>query len=354
MTDAPARSHSTGSHAARRIMLLLIAFIAIVIALWYTGAFKPRPKIALVTASQGPYWDMIVRGAQDSAERYKLDLTVIRAHGDEEEQTAAIRGLLGQGYNGIAISPNNPMTQGAILSEVAGQTNLVTFDSDSEVAGKICHIGTNNYDAGRECGKLIAQAIPDGGDVLLCIGSLDKDNGKRRRQGVIDELLDRTFEPARPMDAVDATLKGPKYTIVATIVDGIDPTKAAALAADALKQHPNVKCCAGLFAYNTPALLKALADSGKTGKVQIVGFDTYDQTLDGIESGTVFASVAQDPYNIGREAVRVLGDAANGDRMALPMFSNYFLATDDVTKANVATVRQDLAKKMKPATQPAT
>ena len=35
----------------------------------------------------------------------------------------------------------------------------------------------------------------EGGEVVIAIGSLDKANGQRRRQGVIDELLERSFEP---------------------------------------------------------------------------------------------------------------------------------------------------------------
>jgi ribose transport system substrate-binding protein len=229
----------------------------------------------------------------------------------------------------------------------------VTYDSDSPVAGKICFIGTNNYDAGRMCGEYIHQAIPDGGEVLLCIGSLDMENGQRRRQGVVDELLERSFEPARPMDPNDAALQGKKYTIVATIVDGIDPANATTLAVEALKKYPNLKCAAGLFAYNTPSLLKALEETKMTGKVQLVGFDTNDPTLDGLEAGTVYATIMQDPYNIGREAIRVLGDAATGDKFALPMYQQCYLACEPVTKTNAAAIRQDLAKKRQPSTQPA-
>src|SRR5436189_5241842 len=118
-----------------------------------------------------------------------------------------------------------------MLAEIASKTNLITFDSDTPVAGRLCFIGSDNYDAGRMCGQQIRQALPDGGDVIIAVGSLEKENGQRRRQGVIDELLDRPFDPSHPMDAVDAPLKGSKYSVVATLVDGIDPQRASAMAA---------------------------------------------------------------------------------------------------------------------------
>jgi ribose transport system substrate-binding protein len=295
-----------------------------------------------------------VQGARDAANRYHLKLAVIRPHADEPSQTQAIQDLLGKGFDGVAISPNDPPRQAAVLSQIAAEAPLVTYDSDSNIAGKICFIGTDNYDAGWNAGEFVRKAIGDGGgEVIVAIGSLDKENGQRRRQGLVDQLSDRTFEKNRPMDPIDTPpAKAAKYQIVATLVDGIDPAKATSMAADALKAHPNVKCIACLFAYNTPSALKALADANMLGKVQVVGFDTNEETLAGIENGTVAVTMMQSPYNIGFESVRVLGDLARGEKQSVPMFATFFLTCDPVTKANVAEVRQDLAKKRKPSTQP--
>jgi ribose transport system substrate-binding protein len=337
--------------SARRILIyLLVAFILITYLLWQAGALRPQPKVALVTASSGPYWDQVVAGAHDAANRYHLKLAVLRPHADEPSQSQAIESLLGKHFDGVAISPNDAPRQAAVLSKVAAEMPLVTYDSDCPVAGKLLFIGIDNYDAGRAVGTYIKQAVPDGGEVLIAIGSLDKENGQRRRQGVIDELLDRTVEKARPMDAVEEPLKGPKYTVAATLVDGIEPIKATAMMAEGLRAHPNVKAVACLFAYNTPSALKALKDAGKDGKVQVVGFDTNEETLTGIENGTVYATMMQSPYSIGFEAVRVLGDVARGERESLPMFSTFYLNCDGVTKSNVADVRNDLSKKQHGAT----
>src|SRR5687767_6539137 len=340
----------------RWLLVVVVAIAAILATLWFTGQLKPAPKLAIVTAGQGPYWDMIVRGAEDAARRERVQLTVVRPASDEPTQSAAIKSLLDEHYDGIAVSPNDAFHQAPLLLEVATATNLVTFDSDCPVAKRLCFIGTDNYDAGRVAGQHLREALPEGGEVLLAIGSLDKVNGQRRRQGVIDELLERSFEPTRPMDAVDAELKGPRYTIVATLVDNIDPDRAHALATEALKKHPNVKGAIGLFASNTPALLQALAEADKLGKVKVVGFDTNAETLAGIEAGHVYATLMQDPYYMGFETVRLLADATTSGGKSLPLYQETKLACDPVTKANVAQARADLARKRgeaAPATQPA-
>jgi ribose transport system substrate-binding protein len=338
------------SSLARRLIILLFLGICVVLVLNSAGWLTPRPRVAMVTASSGPYWDLIIKGAQSAAERHKVKLTVLQPKGgSEDEQTNLIKSLVGKHYDGVAISPNNPPRQAAVLGEIAAEADLLTFDSDSNVSRRVCFIGTDNYGAGRLAGHEIRVAIPEGGQVVLCIGSLDKENGQRRRQGVIDELFDRSQEPFRPMDAPfdkPITDAGSKYTVVTTLVDHLDPAKAQELAKDALAKNPDVKCFAGLFAYNTPAILKALADAGKTGQVKVVGFDTYPETLDGVAAGQVAATIVQDPYTIGFESVHVLAAAARGDRQALPLFSQFYIACDPVNAANLAQTRDDLARKM--------
>ena len=53
----------------------------------------------------------------------------------------------------------------------------------------------------------------------------------------------------------------------------------------------------------------------------------------------------QDPIKSATRAMRVLADAARGDKQNLPMFQSFYLACEPVTKSNLDIVRQDLAKK---------
>src|SRR6188768_937559 len=91
--------------AARPTTWVVLVGLAILVVggiLWYQGAFSPRPRVALVTASAGPYWDLIVKGAQDAAERYGVRLEIVRPPSDEPSQSKAIQSLVGQGYDGVA------------------------------------------------------------------------------------------------------------------------------------------------------------------------------------------------------------------------------------------------------------
>jgi ribose transport system substrate-binding protein len=344
--------------AARSMMWVVLVGVAILAVggiLWYEGAFNPRPRVALVTASAGPYWDLIVKGAQDAAERYGVRLEVVRPPSDEPSQSKAIQSLVGQGYDGVAVSPNDAVRQARLLAEVGAKSNLVTFDADAPISRRLCFVGTDNYDAGRMCGQLVREAMPNGGTVVLALGSLEKENGQRRRQGVIDELLERSFERDRPMDPADsAPLKGPKFTVVSTLIDNYNPQRATELAAVAVKDHPDLGCFVGLFAANTPAILKALEQTGKLGQIKVVGFDAYNETFEGIEKGYVYASIVQDAYNIGYQAVRILAEAAGDDPNAVPLYPTLYMRPDPVVKENLAEMRQAMASRTKPERRPVT
>jgi ribose transport system substrate-binding protein len=285
---------------------------------------------------------MIVAGAREAEKQYDVNLVIIRAKGDA--QADAVRNLVGQKYDGVAVSPYNPPSEAPILSDLAGQTTLVTFDSDSPLSNRLCFVGTDNYAAGRLCGQQARAALGDaGGEVLIQVGNLDKDNAQRRREGVIDELLDRPFEANHPMDPTDQPLKSEKITVDATSVDTDTPDiDIVGDVVNAVKAHPNVKCIIGLNEYSAPNIIKALEQSGKSGKVIVIGFDANPDTLSGIENGTISCSILQDQFGCGFHVVRILAETARGNRSGLPMFQRRTLPVEIINKDNVAAMRTQL------------
>jgi ribose transport system substrate-binding protein len=205
-------------------------------------------------------------------------------------------------------------------NEACAQTKVITHDSDAPDSKRLCFVGMDNYKAGRAAGKLAREALPEGGSVMIFVGRLEQLNAQQRRQGVIDELLDRPLQSLASMkyDPAGNELKGAKYTIISTRTDNFDYAKAKSNAEDAMAAHPDLGCMVGLFAYNTPACLEAVKSAGKTGKIKLASFDEADATLQGITDGYVHGTVSQQPYKYGYEAVRILAGLARGDKSVLP------------------------------------
>ncbi len=301
-------------------------------------------RIAFVSNGVDPFWNVCAAGARAKAAELGVDLDVVFPNGTAEDQNQKLEDLLIRGVSGIAVSPVNSTGQVGFLDRIAADVPLITQDTDAPDSQRLCFIGVDNYAAGRTVGSLVKEACPDGGSVVIFIGRLEQNNARDRRQGVIDELLDRDSDPSR-FDEVGKVPKGGKYEVLDTRVDNFDVAQAMAGAQDALVAYPDLACMVGLFAYNPPTCLEALRSAGRLGEVQVIGFDEQDGTLDGIESGHVYATVSQNPYQYGSESVRVLNAICDGDKSVIPEGGIIGVKAAIVRKENVAEFRAELNKR---------
>ena len=66
---------------------------------------------------------------------------------------------------------------------------VITVDSDAPNSDRLYYIGTDNIAAGVQAGELLAEAVPEGGKVMIFVGDLTQANANERAQGVINALL---------------------------------------------------------------------------------------------------------------------------------------------------------------------
>ncbi len=328
----------------------------LVLALAWTGCGKEdgsggapggaaKVKVAYVTNGIDPFWDVAAAGARAGAKEYNADVEVLMPK-DPEDQKRMVENLLAKGIQGIAISPISAANQIGLLNEAAGRTNVITHDSDAPASKRLCFVGMDNYKAGRAAGKLVKEAIPGGGKIMIFVGRLEQLNAQQRRQGVIDEVLGRPMQSLDSLkyDANDGEIKSGNYSIVGTRTDGFDYPKAKANAEDAMASIPDLACMVGLFAYNAPLCLEAIKGAKKVGKIKVVSFDEQDATLQGIKDGAVHGTVSQQPFLYGKHSVRILAALARKDKSVLP--DRGFLEVDSsvVKKENVDTFWEELKK----------
>jgi ribose transport system substrate-binding protein len=111
--------------------------------------------------------------------------------------------------------------------------------------------------------------------------------------------------------------------------------RAKSNAADALVNNPDIAGMVGLWAYNGPAILGAVKDADKIGKVKIVCFDEDDETLGGIKDGSIFATVVQQPYEFGYRSIEMMAKILEGDRSTVPASKQIFIPTVAIKKDGV-------------------
>lgn len=110
-----------------------------------------------------------------------------------------------------------------------------------------------------------------------------------------------------------------------------DRTKGLDVMTNLIQSHPGVT---GVFAENDEMALGAVKALGsKAGKsVSVVGFDGTPDGLKAVEAGTLYASVAQQPAELGKIAVQNAVKTAKDEKVA----STVKVPVKVVTRENVA------------------
>jgi ribose transport system substrate-binding protein len=277
-----------------------------------------RLAVAFISNNPHEFWTIARNGTREAAEKFDVDVEFhMPANGTAAEQHQIIEDLVAKGVRGIAISPNDPAHQSRVLNRIIpDNVGFITQDSDLPPTSKRrCYIGTDNVKAGRAVGDLVKEAVPEGGEMVIYVGMLDVQNAQERQRGVIASLADipDTEEGNKKAVALCRKIEYPlrvgprgKYVILDTMTDEASQPKCKANVEDTLTAHPDVRCLVGLWAYNPPAMLQAVQERGLQGKIKLIGFDEDEETLQGIKDGVIYATVVQDPYKFGYEAVRIL------------------------------------------------
>jgi ribose transport system substrate-binding protein len=306
-----------------------------------TAAGDDRITVAFVTNNPSEFWEIARKGTEKAAR--ELGVTAefrTPPQGTGAEQRQIIEDLLVQGVKGIAISPIDPANQVEFLNEVSEKVSLITQDSDlPEGSKRLCFLGTDNYEAGKAAGRLVKEALPEGGRVAIFVGSMDAQNAIDRRRGVLDELAGKE------------NAEGPElgnYTLIDTFTDDTKQEVCKRKAEDTLVTHAKENleslCLVGLWAYNPPAMLAAVKDQGLAGKVKIVGFDENDETLQGIQDGHIVGTIVQQPFEFGYQAVKMLSLLARGEKSAVPESGTLFIDYKVIKSDNVDPFRDELRR----------
>ncbi|MCX5674307.1 MAG: sugar-binding protein [Planctomycetota bacterium] len=286
-----------------------------------------KVALAFVTNNTSDFWTIARAGCNKAvSELGNVTLEFRLPDGTAADQKRIMDDLLTKGIAGIAISPVDPANQTLTFNEVAKRTLLITQDSDAPQSDRACYIGTDNFAAGRQAGEILKNALPDGGKIVVFVGTLDAQNAKDRFNGIKEVLKDTRIE------------------ILDCRTDDTDRVRAKANVLDTIVKYPDVACLVGLWSYNGPAILNAVKESGKAGKIKIVCFDEEDETLQGVKDGAIFATVVQQPYEFGYQAMKLMAKYAAGDKSVIPASKQIFVETKAIAKDNVDAFWANLKK----------
>lgn len=306
-----------------------------------TTAKQPKTKktVAFVTNTTSDFWKIVRKGCEQAdAELSDVDVVFkVPFGGTTVEQEKLVHEALTQnGADAIAISPSDPVKQKKFLNETAQKVLLITQDSDAPDTNRALYIGADNRAAGRQAGEQIKKALPQGGKIMAFVGKKEAENAQDRYAGLKEAL------------------QGSNVEVIDLIADDSDRSRARDNVVDTLNKYPNIAGMVGLWSYNGPVIVRAVTEAKKNGQIKIVCFDEEPEVLDAVKDGTVAATIVQQPFEYGYQAVQVMAKILRGDKSVIPESKKILLPTLIVTKSNVDEFRAKLAQLRgeKPAASP--
>ncbi|MFI9241932.1 substrate-binding domain-containing protein [Streptomyces sp. NPDC053086] len=279
-----------------------------------SSSTNPRMGLSLSTLNN-PFFVQIRAGAQAEAKRLGVDLTVTDAQNDASQQANQLQNFTSSNLGAIIVNPVDSDAAGnSVKAADQAEIPVVAVDRGVNKASVDTLVASDNVAGGELAAKTVAEKLGGSGRIVILQGQAGTSAARERAAGF-----------ARGLKAY------PGIRVLAQQPADFDRTKGLDVMSNLLQAHPDVQ---GVIAANDEMALGAIKALGsRAGKsVQVVGFDGTPDGLTAVKDGTLYASVAQQPTQLGRIAVDNALKAVRGEKVA----PTVKVPVKVVTKDNVA------------------
>ncbi|WTP57712.1 substrate-binding domain-containing protein [Streptomyces phaeochromogenes] len=278
------------------LAVVLVAAIVGGLSLFNNGSSSSNPKVGLsLSTLNNPFFVQIKEGAQAEAKKLGADLTVTDAQNDASQQANQLQNFTSEGVDSIIVNPVDSDAAGpSVRSANKSDIPVVGVDRGVNKAETAALVASDNVEGGKLGAKALAEKLGGKGKIVILQGLAGTSASRERGAGFAEGL--------KAYPGIDVVAKQPA---------DFDRTKGLDVMTNLLQAHPDVQ---GVFAENDEMALGAVKALGsKAGKsVQVIGFDGTPDGLKAVKEGTMYASVAQQPKELGRIAVENALRAADG------------------------------------------
>jgi ribose transport system substrate-binding protein len=253
-----------------------------------------------------PFFIDMQKGAEEAARRLGVELVVQSPEReiDVEKQMQIVENLVQTGIRALCIAPaSSKGVIPAMAKANAARVPIVVVDDevDAKAAAEAgvrteSYVGSDNVDGGRIAGRYLVEASGGRANVAVLEGIPGHETGDSRLAG---------FK--------EAIRAAPGVKVVASQTANWERDQGFTVFQNMLQAHAEIDA---VFACNDMMALgavEAIAAAGRTGRIRVIGFDAVDDAKKAIAAGSMAASVAQFPSEMGRLAVETAVKLMNGE-----------------------------------------
>jgi ribose transport system substrate-binding protein len=232
---------------------------------------------------------------------------------DPALQQPIVASVMANQPDAILIAPNDVSALQRPLQQAAESSEVVLVDTtveDPSIA--VSEIASDNEGGGAAAFDAIKELAPDGGKVL-----------------VIDNQPGISTSDARVKGFEEAIAEDSSFEYVGVEYAQNQPARAAQILTSTLQKHPDLVAVFATNLFSAEGAATGIEQAGVTGEVQVVGFDAGPAQVEALRDGTVQAIIAQQPYDIGYQAVEQAVAAVNGEPTEAKIQTGFSIITPE-------------------------
>ncbi len=297
---------------------LLAAVASLSLAAAVPATAKTLQSVGITLGSLGnPYFVALTKGVTAQAMSVNPQVRVVSSSADYDlnKQFTQIDNFIASGVNVIILNAVDP---NAILPAIkrAHKAGIVVVAADVAATGADATVETDNVTAGRISCEALLKQIGDKGNVII-------ENGPQ-----VSAVTDRV------KGCKAALAKAPDVKLLSSDQDGKGSRDGGlAVMQGYLIRYPDI---AGVFTINDPqAIGSSLAAKQSHRTTVITSVDGAPDIVSALQepNAMIKASASQDPYTMGKLALKNAVSIMNGDKPANPVI---LMAPKLITKENLA------------------
>ena len=255
------------------------------------------PKVVLaISTLNNPFFVELRDGAQAAADEAGVDLYIVDAQNDSATQANQLATATAGSTKAVIVNPvDSDAASASVNALLSADIPVVGVDRTVNDAELTSLVASDNVAGGRQAADELAAAMGEKGTVISLQG-VSGTSASRDRGAGFDEGM----------------AAYPGITVVAEQTANFDRASALDVTTNLLQAHPDVT---GIFAENDEMALGAIQALGARAgtDVMVVGFDGTADGLTAISAGTLYATVAQQPAELGKLAVELAVKAIDGE-----------------------------------------
>lgn len=254
-------------------------------------------KIGVVINSEGnPFFDEVLRGINCSSEQiddFGVKVLVKTARGyDVTQQIALIDELVQENINLLALTPIDDPEVGNRLNQlIVSGIEVVTFNTDIHSVDRLAYVGCDYLQSGGTAAGLLGMMTGEQAVVGIVTGSLKIMGHLQRIQGFRSTVADEF----------------PSMKIAAVVENNDNDETSYQLVKKMLQKNPEITALY-FSAAGIEGGMRAVSELRSIKRPRIITVDLIPAVEGFLREGLVSATICQDPFRQGYEAIKLLFD----------------------------------------------